>query len=316
VKKNMQNNSKGYLELKRKVLDKNYCVKCGACAIVCPVNKILFLDYSIMFNKDVNCINCKLCTNVCPKIDNNFVNFSNKEKYYSAKSTRIVGQDGGLATEFLIAAIELNIVDAIIAVNKDRFWRPIPVVVNSIEDIEKCKFTKFGEVCIFCSLPKVRDKKVCIIGPPCIVNAARKLQKLKYNNIKLIVGLFCSENFEYNGLINFLRNENVAIDEIVKFKVKKGFFEVITKSGTFKFKLERLKSLVMDGCKICQDFCALNADVSIGSAGSEDGYSTVIIRSKIGKKIFEFLIKKNRIVLNNNLDTSLIRKMIRKKSKK
>ena len=43
------------------------------------------------------------------------------------------------------------------------------------------------------------------------------------------------------------------------------------------------------GCVYCDDFTAKLADISVGSVGSDDGYSTVIVRSKKGKKLLENL---------------------------
>jgi coenzyme F420-reducing hydrogenase beta subunit len=50
-----------------------------------------------------------------------------------------------------------------------------------------------------------------------------------------------------------------------------------------------LGAAVDNGCSICPDFTAKYADVSVGSVGSEDGRSTVIVRSDIGAKLLENL---------------------------
>ena len=300
-----------YLKLK-KIVESGLCIKCGACTIICPTNKIIIHDNLVSFNRDVSCKECGLCFSVCPKSSAKKAGLGEFIEIHSAKSRRFFGQDGGIATEVLVSALELKIIDVAIAVNKDKNWRPLPVIATSIESVEKCKFTKFGETPIFSLLPKVMDKKIGIIGPACITTTARTLQKLKYNNIKLIVGLFCTENFSYEKLAKFLQDRGVVLSEIKKIDVKKEFFRILETNRIFTFELKELKNFVLPGCKFCHDFCAVDADVSIGSSGSEEGYSTLIIRNKIGKKIFNYMKEKNYILLSE-VDLKSIEKMARKK---
>ncbi len=48
-----------------------------------------------------------------------------------------------------------------------------------------------------------------------------------------------------------------------------------------------MESEIREGCAFCDDFASLLADIAIGSVGSSDGYSTVIVRSKAGKKLLD-----------------------------
>lgn len=50
-----------------------------------------------------------------------------------------------------------------------------------------------------------------------------------------------------------------------------------------------LSKAVEKGCAFCDDFTATLADVSVGSVGSAEGYSTVIARSDVGKRLLEKL---------------------------
>jgi coenzyme F420-reducing hydrogenase beta subunit len=50
-----------------------------------------------------------------------------------------------------------------------------------------------------------------------------------------------------------------------------------------------LHKAVEKGCVYCDDFTAKLADISVGSVGSPDGYSTVIVHSDAGKKLLEKL---------------------------
>jgi len=48
-----------------------------------------------------------------------------------------------------------------------------------------------------------------------------------------------------------------------------------------------LKNAIEKGCIYCGDFAAAFADVSVGAVGSQEGYSTVIIRTDKGKQLLE-----------------------------
>ena len=50
-----------------------------------------------------------------------------------------------------------------------------------------------------------------------------------------------------------------------------------------------LNTAVEKLCLICPDFTAIYSDISVGSVGSESGYSTVIVRSDVGEKLIEKL---------------------------
>ena len=53
--------------------------------------------------------------------------------------------------------------------------------------------------------------------------------------------------------------------------------------------VRELHKAVEKGCVYCDDFTAKLADVSIGSVGSDDEFSTVIVRSDVGKNLIEKL---------------------------
>ena len=53
--------------------------------------------------------------------------------------------------------------------------------------------------------------------------------------------------------------------------------------------VKELGAAVEQGCLACPDFTSKYADISVGSVGSEDGRSTVIVRSDIGAKLLEGL---------------------------
>jgi len=45
-------------------IDASICIRCGACASVCPVNAIEVSD--VYVRADKSCTNCGLCAKACP----------------------------------------------------------------------------------------------------------------------------------------------------------------------------------------------------------------------------------------------------------
>jgi len=54
-------------------------------------------------------------------------------------------------------------------------------------------------------------------------------------------------------------------------------------------RVSELGDLVREGCDYCGDLVSRLADVSIGSVGSPEGFSTVVVRSLRGERLLEGL---------------------------
>jgi coenzyme F420 hydrogenase subunit beta len=149
-------------------------------------------------------------------------------------------------------------------------------------------------------LPALKDaviesKAVAFVGTPCMISAVRKMQKSfkKFERVKLAIGLFCTENFYHHQLSEFLAKKGVDLRLATKTDIKKGKFIVrFVDGGRVSFPVKEFEEIIPSGCKVCQDFAAVESDVSVGSVGSESGFSTVIVRSEIAKKVIDQIREK------------------------
>jgi coenzyme F420 hydrogenase subunit beta len=82
---------------------------------------------------------------------------------------------------------------------------------------------------------------------------------------------------------------NVDLDRAEKTQIKKGQFTVTVDGKENSIKVRDLNAAVENMCLCCPDFTAIYSDISVGSVGSANGYSTVIVRSDIGEKLLEKL---------------------------
>jgi coenzyme F420 hydrogenase subunit beta len=103
-----------------------------------------------------------------------------------------------------------------------------------------------------------------------------------------IVGLFCFEAFDYKKLKEETKRLlGVDLDKAEKTQIQKGKFIVEIDGKEYSAKVKKFHNAIQGGCAYCNDFVARLSDVSVGSVGSKDGYSTIIVRSDMGKKLME-----------------------------
>ena len=287
--------------LKIEVIDKGICSHCGTCATICPVNGIKVEDKPIYFpNWEKECIDCGACIKVCPRWDYKPLNgIGDYLEILAAKSKRFKGQDGAMVTEIMASAFEMDLIDRANFVGRDENWKPITSIVKDIEQLfeETIRGTKYSFADVMPRIKEVvKDYRVGVIGTPCMMSGVRKLQQESgiFNNIKLAIGLFCTENFYHWQLHEFLLKEkNVEMKDAVKTDIKRGKFIVSLKNGSkVSFPVKEFDPIIPSGCEVCQDFAAIESDVSVGSVGSKAGYSSVIVRRENAKKVLDYIFEK------------------------
>lgn len=141
------------------------------------------------------------------------------------------------------------------------------------------------------------EEKIAMVGTPCQAIAATKINKYSDKTggspITVKIGLFCTENFSYAYLKDFLSQNDIDMNEVKEFRIEKGkFIAKLIYGDEFSIPIIKTKPFTRKNCNICTDFTANNSDISVGSVGSPKGWSTVIVRNEKGKAIIEDCIKK------------------------
>jgi coenzyme F420 hydrogenase subunit beta len=116
--------------------------------------------------------------------------------------------------------------------------------------------------------------------------------------IKLRVGLFCGGIFGYNDLKTNIvdRQLHTPLTEVAKFDMRDDRFIIYQKhKPKQELDLNLVKQHMNLSCKLCQDFTAEMADISVGAAGSPPGRSTVLIRTPTGTEAFKTAEKFGRL---------------------
>ena len=130
----------------------------------------------------------------------------------------------------------------------------------------------------------------------CEIMAASKIQHYTDSPIDVKLGLFCMENFSYKYFGNLLKEYDLTMNDIEKFRIEKGFVFLFLKTKeTVKIPLSVAKRIIRKNCNICVELTSETSDISIGSIGSDDGWSTIIIRTEKGEEIVNGAIEQKFI---------------------
>ncbi|MFX0069814.1 MAG: Coenzyme F420 hydrogenase/dehydrogenase, beta subunit C-terminal domain [Candidatus Hermodarchaeota archaeon] len=323
TKKLPENFDEKYFEPVSLVFDAGVCCQCGWCSAICPVNA-LKVDADMLELDDDICMKCGLCFTVCPrsfsidqanmaikKLDTK-LNWSDKIGAYvntytgSTKKDEIkkVRQDGGIVTSLLEYLLKNKLVDAIIAVQHSKdLWKPEPVIIDDVKDLYKTGGTKYANSPSLAILEQAKKyEKVAFVGVPCMMKALEKGTLYPsglpfFKNIKYRIGLFCMESFPYEGIIKLAKEQfNKDINELTKMNIGGGKFIINIKSGEqLDVPLADVQKYARESCHFCEDLTSDYADISIGSIGSQDGWSSVITRSQEADEIYNDAIKEGLI---------------------
>ncbi|MGC9435147.1 MAG: coenzyme F420 hydrogenase subunit beta [Methanomicrobiales archaeon] len=208
-------------------------------------------------------------------------------------------QDGGIVTTLFDFALAEGIIDgAIVAGPGEDPWRPEPTVATTREELLAARGTKYT-ICPNMSLIKEVTRsygldKVGIVGTPCQMQAVRKGQLYPIglrdvpDKIALALGIFCMENFPYQGMEALVEDHcNVKLESLAKMDIGKGKFWAYTNRGAVaELPLKYTHKYEQPGCHVCLDYVANLGDISTGSVGTPDGWSTVFVRSRIGENVW------------------------------
>ncbi len=329
---------KRFEDLKREVIDRGFCVHCGACTSFC--NRLRLNWKPVLIEKCIETCASPygsdgVCYEHCPMVkvlEAKHIFQRSKDdllgNYKSLKAARALhkdvlkgSQDGGVATMILKAAFEKGKIDAAIVVGRDADWRSQPRLIKSANELAGSGGSKYTEAPIIELLGRASREgvsSIAVVGIPCHIQALRNLEYgllypngfSPYSDMKIyVIGLFCSGSFYYDELMKKLDVEPTSVK---KMDVKEGDFRV--EGGVNKkVPLKDVKSAIMPSCHLCRDYTSKLADISLGSIGTPAGWTTVIERNPKGFGLLKDAIDQRLIEVNDNVDEEALRKTVSKR---
>jgi coenzyme F420 hydrogenase subunit beta len=338
--------AKSYLDLKSEVWDAGRCSGCGACVAVCPVDALTFDEGEMVVSpkssgyckQATDGVPCGACYDCCPRTgDQPAETLGEYLELFTAKATFEVPhrQSGGAVTSILTNALDEGLIDAVVTVTEDRWTlKPSSVVITKSDVLMQQAGSRYSWwVPLLAALKNAvvqrKFKRIAVVGVPCAIQAVARIRESENDLLKpyakairLTIGLFCTETFDYSLLIqNKLRSHyKLEPHDIKKLNVK-GKLEVLKQDGsTTIVPLAELETCIRKGCHFCTDFTAVLSDISAGAIGSPLGSTTLIVRTPTGKGFIDSAVQNRKLDVSKGIDTVAIEKLalakIKKNSKK
>ena len=334
--------AKSYLDLKSEVWDTGKCSGCGACVAVCPADAISFDEGEMAISPRSNgyCkqmtdgVDCGTCWSVCPRIgDQPAETLGTYLELFCASAAFEVPhkQSGGAVTAILANALDEGLIDAVVTVTEDRWTlKPSSVVITKSEVLIQQAGSRYSWwVPLLAALKYAaverKYKRIAVIGVPCAVQAVARMRESDNDLVKpygkairLVIGLFCTETFDYNALILGKLKTHYKLEphEIKKLNVK-GKLEVLKQDGsTTIVPLAELETCIRKGCHFCTDLTAVFSDISAGAIGSPPGSTTLIVRTPTGRGFVSSAVQNRKLDVRTGVDTAAIEKLALAKIRK
>ncbi len=317
---------KSFEDLRQEVVTRGLCGRCGGCASFCSADDMNALEFDRKDGPrliaEENCLKCGICYLICPQIK--ALDGEVREKFgwqppigvyrgiTSAQTTepRVseVCTDGGVVTSVLRYALKKRLIQGALVSRRTGPFGRQPFLATNPDELIEAAGTHFDEVqhlgefgkdySTYCptiqeikKIGQMKMDKIAMVGTPCQIYTVRKMQTLNIvpaDSIVFTVGLFCMENFSFNAKsIKVLEKKlGVKMSNIARLNIKDDVILTTTSGQVRHLPFEVVDHIARPACLTCPDFANDFADISVGGLGSPDGYTTTVVRTGIGQKIY------------------------------
>ena len=300
------------------------CHRCGGCVTFCTAVNYGALeldpDGKPRYGDEDKCIECGLCYSICPEIDE-LDEETKRGLAWNPPIGRVIetgiaratdpdvqkkATDGGVVTALLLHLFKSGKIDGAIVTRQSGPFLREPFLAVSEADIRSAAgfffdtshgmksfsdhYVTYGQIREFEPLIKKGLQRVAFVGTPCQIKSVRRMQTLNIvpsDSIKFCLGLFCSSNFVFGET----QREKIAaiggfkFEDVKKINIKEDLNIHLNNGDVKIIILDELEFMKRFACYFCPDYSAEYADVSFGGLGAEEGWTTFISRTQVGRAI-------------------------------
>jgi coenzyme F420 hydrogenase subunit beta len=216
-------------------------------------------------------------------------------------------QDGGVVSALLIAALAGGDIDGALVTrpsdDPDEPWKGVAHVATTAKEITEAAGSYYNQTMALAELDLSRydlpaRPRIAVVGTPCEIQGIRAMQARRWptgahrvDAIVLTIALMCTKSFDYQGLMLRLLQEDrgIELERVSKVDVIKGRMIVEYRDGEVAVDepIKNFHGAALKGCDECADFLGRGADLSVGSVGSMDGWSSVLVRTERGRRALD-----------------------------
>lgn len=247
------------------VVDWRLCVGCGACAYICPENRITLKN---IVEEGIrpqlgqgDCKDCSICLDVCPSYRNDHTDLLRREGiipelvegfgpvldlwegYALDPAIRHQGSSGGFLTAMAAFCLEKEGMEGVLHIGSHP-GRPLENstrLSRNRDELLRCSGSRYApaSACDRLGLIEQASAPCVFIGQPSEVSALRKAQRLRPaldSKVGLAMSFFCAGSPASKGTIDLLLSRGIVPEEVAEMRYRglgwPGMFAVRKKSDS------------------------------------------------------------------------------------
>ncbi len=273
--------------------DRKKCIECGHCYMICPARDP-FEDQLREYLGWRAPVGQVMDVSVACASDNKL---------------RQRGTNGGVVTALLLHLLDTGHIDGAVVTRQQGLFQRQPYLATTCEEIIAAAGSRFDNdsnkviggnynstfspsIQALGSLRTSGLRRIAFVGLPCQIKTLRKMQImgiLPADTVHLSLGLFCSGSYTFDEIQkrSLETAEGFLWKEAVGMHLRDNKLNVELKDGSLaRIGLDRLTGMRRSACSHCQDFSADFADLSFGSSGAPEAWTTVVVRTPMGRAAF------------------------------
>jgi len=216
-------------------------------------------------------------------------------------------QDGGAVTALLTALLATGEIDGALvskpSADPDEPWKGVATIATTPAELRAASGSFYNQTMALAELDLSKyalpaKPRIAVVGTPCEIEGLRAMQARRWptgahrvDAVVLSIALMCTKSFDYEALIlnELERKRGVDLDRVSKVDVIRGRMIVEYRDGELAVDepVKDFHGAALKGCDECADFLGRSADLAVGSVGSMDGWTSVLVRTERGRLAFQ-----------------------------